>query len=123
MEKQYHLRSIKHNRTSDYLSVSASLYLEHRRIGSLRTCPDTEAFLIDFELPTDRIVFEIFLVDWWGRHDRTAHFGLIEKTIKSATPSYDPPMTVKLRCWIKSLVEPVEGTRMVPNAAVALNFA
>jgi hypothetical protein len=123
MEKQYHLRSIKHNRTSDYLSVSASLYLEHRRIGSLKTCPDTEAFIIDFELPTDRIVFENFLVDWWSRNDRTAHFGLIEKTIKSATPSYGPPMTVKLRCWIKSLVEPVGGASMAHNAAVDLTFA
>lgn len=122
MEKQYHLRSIKHNRSSDYLSVSASLYLGHRRIGVLKTCADTEAFIFDFEFPAERVIFENFVTDWWNSADRTIYFGLTEKTIQSANPSYDPSMAVKLCCWIKAMVMPIDTTRIGHDDAVNLHF-
>lgn len=104
MEKQYQLRSVRRHRTCGFLSITASLYLGRRRVGHLKTCSDTETFIIEFNLPTDRIVFENFLDDWWSREDRSIHFGLLEKAINSMSPSYNPAMTVKLRCWVRSMV-------------------
>jgi hypothetical protein len=65
MEKLYTLRSIRIAPSTDYLSVTASLFLGARRVGTLSTCPDTEAMEFDFALPTDRIVFESFITAWW----------------------------------------------------------
>ena len=107
MEKLYHLKDIQQDRHTDFLCIAASIYLGKRHIGALRTCPDTKAIEFDFALPTDRIVFENFISTWWGRGDRTVHYGLADTAVKHQHPDYQVTLAVKMKCWIKSVVSPV----------------
>ena len=119
MEKLYTLRSIRLAPTTDYLSVSASIFLDARRVGALSTCPDTEAIEIDFALPTDCIVFESFITDWWEREDRTMHFDLAERAMHARYPDCQPALVIKMRCWVRSIVRPAAITKKSPISLAA----
>jgi hypothetical protein len=117
MEKLYTLRSIRIAPSTDYLSVTASLFLGARRVGTLSTCPDTEAIELAFALPTDRLVFESFITAWWEREDRTVHFDLTERAMHDRYPDCQPALMIKMRCWVRSIVRPAAKKNPLSLAA------
>lgn len=104
MKKYYHLKSIQKIRGADYFCVTASIFLDERRIGSLRTCPDTEEIKFEFALYTDWLAFKTFTADWWAKEDRSMHYDLGVQAIKKQIPGYRPALSTKMRCWVKSIV-------------------
>ena len=106
MEKHYRLKTVQKSHTCDFLNVSANVFLGERRIGSLHTCPDTEAMEFEFPLLTDRIVFEAFIAEWWGRADRSAFYDLPTLAMLAQNPSLQIALATKMQCWVKSIVSP-----------------
>jgi hypothetical protein len=117
MEKNYSLKSIRTAPSTDFLSVTASIFLGARRVGTLSTCPDTEVMEFDFALPTDRIVFESFISDWWGREDRSEHFDPPELAMQARYPDCQPALEIKMRCWVRSIVRPAAKEKTLSLAA------
>ena len=107
MEKKYHLRAIQGKYTPELFILNASIYLNERRIGKVKTCPDTETMKFDFALAMDRIVFENFIVQWWKKEDRTRFLGLRELAIKIHNPHFVLSMSAMMCSWVRSITIPV----------------
>lgn len=119
MEKNYSLKSIRTNPSTDFLSVTASIFLGQRRIGAIRTSPDTEVIEFFFSFAIDRIVFESFITDWWVKEDRSMHFDLNELAMHARYQDCQPALEIKMRCWVRSIVRPSTNTRVRPVLAAA----
>lgn len=119
MEKHYRLKAIQKHYSNDFFSVAAAIYLGERHIGALHTCPDKKEIEFEFALPMDRLVFENFISDWWNRADRSVHYGLTELAMIQAYPASHPPLSVKLRCWVKAIVLPLSSNVQANELAAA----
>lgn len=119
MEKQYRLKAIRISRSTDFFSVVASIYLGERRIGTIRTCSDTEEIEFEFALAMDRLVFENFITDWWDRADRRVHYGATELLMVQTHADFHPSLPVKMRCWVKAIVMPAPANAQVQGHELA----
>lgn len=119
MEKKYYLRAIQGKYTPEFLFLTASIYLNERRIGKVKTCPDTETMKFDFGLAMDRIVFENFIVQWWKKEDRTRFLGLRELAIKIQNPNFMLSTSTMMCSWVRSLAIPALTSKRTPQLAAA----
>lgn len=119
MEKQYRLKTVQKNRSTDFLSVAASIYLGERHIGALHSCPDTGEIEFEFALPMDRLVFENFITHWWESADHSVYFGMTELAMIRAHSTFHPSLSIKMRCWVKSIIRSVPATAQVNELAAA----
>lgn len=119
MEKKYQLRAIEGKYTPEFLILNASIYLNERLIGKVKTCLDSKTMSFDFGLAMDRIVFENFVVQWWKKEDRTRFLSLRELATKLQNPKFVFPTSAMMCTWVRSITFPALAPKKVNLLAVA----
>jgi hypothetical protein len=107
MEKTYNLRNVRASSGPDEAGVSAAIYLGHRRIGAIHDDFDGGTVRFEFDLFTDRIVFEQYVDNWWAG----AHKDIDDD------PAFVPSLHAKMRYWMKSMVSEFKAAKRPKKAA------
>jgi hypothetical protein len=104
MEKVYSLKNIRSVPGLDGTGLSAAIYLGHRRIGVVHDHSDDGKIRFEFEMFTDRIVFEQFLETWWARESKDQVPDLVSAEFAYNDPAFVPSLQARMRYWIRSMV-------------------
>lgn len=114
MEKSYSLRNVRKVFGPDGNIVSAAIYLGHRRIGAVHDDITTGTAHFEFDLFTDRIVFEQHVQSWWegARQD-------IASVADSASnePAFVPSLQAKMRYWMQAAMNDSASAKRSRRAA------
>lgn len=105
MDNQYSVRGIRKTKDFDRINLTATIYLGHRQVGSIKDCRDSGRPIFTFELGNDRIVFEAFVNNWWGRVNQYAFYDPTTLELAHSNPHFTPLMHSKMRYWVASIVD------------------
>jgi hypothetical protein len=117
MEKSYNLRNIRTVPGVDGTSVSAAIYLGHRRIGTVHDDFDGGTVRFEFDLFTDRIVFEQYVEAWWASARKDIAYDAVTAEFAYNDPSFVPSLQARMRYWVASMVVGLETIKRAGRAA------
>jgi hypothetical protein len=117
MEKTYNLRNVRASSGPDEAGVSAAIYLGHRRIGAIHDDFDGGTVRFEFDLFTDRIVFEQYVDNWWAGAHKDIDDDPVTAEFARNDPAFVPSLHAKMRYWMKSMVSEFKAVKRPKKAA------
>jgi hypothetical protein len=117
MEKSYSLRNVRAASGPDEDGVSATIYLGHRRIGAIHDDFDGGTVRFEFDLFTDRIVFEQYVEHWWTGARKDGEYDPVTAEFAHNDPAFVPSLQAKMRYWMKSMVSESRSAKRPRRAA------
>lgn len=117
MEKVYTLRNVRTFPGLDGIGVSATIYLDHRRVGTMRDHSDEGTVRFEFDLFTDRIVFEQYIENWWATADKDVVFDSVTAEFTHNNPAFVPSLQAKMKYWMKSIINELASAKRTKTMA------
>ncbi len=117
MEKVYTLRNVRTFPGLDGIGVSATIYLGHRRVGTVRDHSDDSTVRFEFDLFTDRIVFEQYVENWWAAAGKDVVYDSVTAEFVYHNPAFVPSLQAKMKYWMKSFVNGLASAKRVGTMA------
>jgi hypothetical protein len=111
MEKVYTLRNVRTLPGLDGMGVSATIYLDHRRVGTVRDHSDDGMVRFEFDLFTDRIVFEQYVENWWAAAGKDVAFDAVSAEFAHHNPAFVPSLQAKMKYWMKSVINELASAK------------
>ena len=117
MEKVYTLRNVRKFPYLDGIGVSATIYLDRRRVGTVTDHPDDGMMRFEFALFTDRIVFEKYIEAWWAEAGGNVVCDPATLEFAHNNSSFVPSLQIKMNLWLKSVMNELASKKRTKKVA------
>lgn len=113
----YSLKTIRRIRGLEGAGVTASIYRDSARIGWVQLPADGGDALFTFDIESERAGLQQYVELWWQTAQARVASAPATAEFSSTHPALIPPLCVKLKYWVTSLVREESAEKKIKTLA------